>query len=58
MITQANYIEYNTPQFRRLSDAQLERLHHASLEILDRTGVILYNQEAFDLMKRGRSQAG
>ena len=52
MITQANYIEYNTPQFRRLSDTQLERLHHASLEILDRTGVILYDQEALDLMKR------
>ena len=52
MITQSNYIEFKTPQFRRLSDTQLERLHHASLEILDRTGVILYDQEALDLMKR------
>jgi trimethylamine--corrinoid protein Co-methyltransferase len=52
MITQSNYFEYNTPQFRRLSDDQLKRIHHASLEILDRTGVCLYEQEALDLMKK------
>jgi len=52
MITQSNYMEYRTPQFRRLSDDQLERIHHASLEILDRTGVCLYDQEALDLMKK------
>jgi len=52
MITQSNYFEYATPQFRRLSDDQLKRIHHASLEILDRTGVCLYDQEALDLMKK------
>ena len=50
MILQSNYVEFNTPQFRKLSDAQLERLHHASLEILDRTGVCLYEQESLDLL--------
>lgn len=52
MIIQSNYVAFNTPQFRKLSDDQLERLHHASLEILDRTGVRLYDQEALDLMKK------
>ena len=52
MILQSNYMEFNSPQFRKLSDDQLERLHHASLEILDRTGVCLYEQEAIDLLKK------
>jgi trimethylamine--corrinoid protein Co-methyltransferase len=52
MIVQSNYVEFNTPQFRKLSNDQLARLHNASLEILDRTGVCLYDQEALDLMKK------
>ncbi len=52
MILQTNYMEYNSPQFKKLSVNQLERLHHASLEILDRTGVHLYDQEALDLLKK------
>ena len=51
MILQSNYLEFNTPRFRKLSDDQTERLHHASLEILDRTGVCLYDQEALDLLR-------
>jgi trimethylamine--corrinoid protein Co-methyltransferase len=50
---QSNYTSYDTPRFRKLSDDQTERLHHASLEILDRTGVVLYEPEAVDLL-RGR----
>jgi trimethylamine--corrinoid protein Co-methyltransferase len=41
----------DTPHFRKLSDDQVERLHHASLEILDCTGVRLFEQEALDLLK-------
>jgi trimethylamine--corrinoid protein Co-methyltransferase len=52
MILKTNYVEYNSPQFKKLSVNQLERLHHASLEILDRTGVHLYDQEALDLLKK------
>ena len=52
MALQSNYVAFNTPQFRKLSDDQLERLHNASLEILDRTGVCLYEQEALDLLKK------
>jgi len=49
---QSNYITLDAPRFRKLSDDQVERLHHASLEILDRTGVRLFEPEALDLLKR------
>ena len=38
--------------FARLTPEQCDRLHHASLEILERTGVRLYEPEALDLFKR------
>jgi trimethylamine--corrinoid protein Co-methyltransferase len=37
--------------YRRLSPEQCRRLHDASLEILARTGVRLFHQEAIDLLK-------
>ncbi|MCK4832860.1 MAG: trimethylamine methyltransferase family protein, partial [Anaerolineales bacterium] len=52
MILQSNYVSFNTPQFRKLSEDQLERIHNASLEILDRTGVCLYEQEALELLQK------
>jgi trimethylamine---corrinoid protein Co-methyltransferase len=52
MILQSNYTSYDTPRFRKLSDDQVERLHHASLEILDRTGILLFEAEALELLKR------
>ncbi len=52
MNLQSNYTEFNTPQFRKLSHDQVERLHHASLEILDRTGVCLYEDDCLDLLKK------
>jgi trimethylamine---corrinoid protein Co-methyltransferase len=52
MPLQSNYTEYLTPRFRKLSDDQIERLHHASLEILDRTGVCLYEAEALALLQK------
>ncbi len=39
-------------QFRRLSDEQNEKIHNASLEILERTGAILHEQKAIDLLKK------
>jgi trimethylamine--corrinoid protein Co-methyltransferase len=51
MILQSNYTSFDTPRFRKLSGDQVERLHHASLEILDRTGVRLYLPEALDLLQ-------
>ena len=52
MVLQSNYTSFDTPHFRKLSDDQLERLHHASLEILDRTGVRLFEPEALELLKK------
>ena len=52
MTLQSNYTSFDTPRFRKVSDDQTERLHHASLEILDRTGVVLYEPEAVELLRR------
>jgi trimethylamine--corrinoid protein Co-methyltransferase len=38
--------------FRKLSDDQLQRIHNASLEILERTGVFLHDGEALAQFKR------
>jgi len=38
-------------QFRKLSDAKLERIHAASLEILECTGVRLFEKQALELLK-------
>ncbi len=42
----------NGVSFQRLSEAQNKRLLSACLEILERTGVRLYDQEALDLLKK------
>jgi trimethylamine--corrinoid protein Co-methyltransferase len=52
MVLQSNYTSMDTPHFRKLSDDQVERLHHASLEILERTGVRLFEPEALELLKK------
>jgi trimethylamine--corrinoid protein Co-methyltransferase len=42
----------NRVQFQRLSDKQCQKLYEACLEILERTGVRLYDQTALDLLKK------
>ena len=49
-ITQSNQQSITAPIFRKLSDNQRERIHFASLEILERTGVRLHLPEAVDLL--------
>ncbi len=39
-------------QFQRLSDDQCQKIHWASLEVMERTGVRLYEQEAVDLFQK------
>jgi len=46
----SNYIQFSTPQFRLLSDKQIEELHLAALQILERTGVAFDCQEAIDIL--------
>lgn len=52
MALQSIHPSLGAPLFRKLSDDQIERLHHASLEILERTGVRLYEPEALELLKK------
>ncbi len=49
---QSNTFSLDTTQFRRLSEDQNQRLYWACLEVLERTGVRLYDQEALDLLKK------
>ena len=39
-------------QFQRMSDEQCQKIHWASLEVMERTGVRLYEQEAIDLLQK------
>lgn len=41
-----------SPQFRKLSDEKLERIHAASLQILERTGLRLYEPRAIELLRQ------
>ena len=50
----ANYSALQTPQFRVLSDRQIERVYQATLECLNRTGVDVHNAEARDLLAARR----
>ncbi len=42
--------------FGRLSQEQCEEIHEASLQILERTGVRLYDQEAIDLVRKAGAE--
>lgn len=46
----SNDIQFRGPQFRILSDKQVEDLHLATLQILKRTGVTFQCQEAIDIL--------
>ena len=48
----SSFNEYKSPLFRQCSDDQLQEIHFASLEILERTGVILEFQDAIDMLKK------
>ena len=37
---------------RKFTDEQVKRLHDASLQILERTGAVLYDQDAIDLLAK------
>jgi len=49
---QTNLIAYTAPYYRGMTDEQCRLIHCASLEILERTGVLLYYQPAIDLLKK------
>jgi len=47
-----NYAEFVGPQFRVMSDQQLQEVHWATLEVLERTGCRVYHQEMLDRLRR------
>jgi trimethylamine--corrinoid protein Co-methyltransferase len=48
-----NEQQYKNVQFARLSPDQVRRIHWASLEILERFGAKLHDQDAIDLLRKG-----
>lgn len=52
----SNYSVYATPQFRVLSDGQIENIHLATLEILRRTGVLVFDDQALALLQQAGAE--
>lgn len=48
----SNQTSFDTPQFAILSESQKEDIHLATLEVLRRTGVRVFSQEAIDLLAK------
>jgi trimethylamine--corrinoid protein Co-methyltransferase len=51
MMIRSNYSVNVTPQFRVLSDAQIQEIHLATLEVLRRTGVVVKEPEGLELLR-------
>jgi trimethylamine:corrinoid methyltransferase-like protein len=49
----ANYHANATPQFRVLSDDQIEEIYLAALEVLERVGMRIYSPEGVALLREG-----
>ena len=47
----ANYRINVTPQFRVLSDDQIEEIFHAALDVLERVGTRMYGEEGLSLLR-------
>ena len=54
MMTGINSVAFVSPQFSVLSESQMQDLHLAALEVLRRTGIRFFHQEAVDML----AQAG
>jgi trimethylamine--corrinoid protein Co-methyltransferase len=47
----SNYDEQITPRLKWVTDTQLEQIHYASLEVLERTGIVVQHPQALALLK-------
>jgi trimethylamine--corrinoid protein Co-methyltransferase len=47
----ANYLVNVTPQFRVLSDGQIEEIYHSALDVLERVGTRIYGEEGLALLR-------
>ncbi|MGQ9599330.1 MAG: trimethylamine methyltransferase family protein [Anaerolineae bacterium] len=48
----ANYQVNATPQFRVLSEDQIEEIYHSALEVLERVGTRMYSEEGLALLRQ------
>jgi trimethylamine--corrinoid protein Co-methyltransferase len=48
----ANQIAFQSPQFRLLSESQIQALHRAALEVLRRTGIRFHHPPAVDMLRQ------
>ena len=48
----SNDCSLGSAHFRRLSEQQCQKLYWACLQVLERTGARVYDQEALDLLKK------
>ena len=55
-ILRSNYREFRGPQFRLLSQEQLDEIHSATLEVMERTGCRIFSEEAVALLKKAGAQ--
>lgn len=53
MKIRSNYVVNDSVQFRVLSDAQIEEMHYATLEVLESVGVNIYDEEVREILKKG-----
>jgi trimethylamine--corrinoid protein Co-methyltransferase len=49
---ESNLVSLGSPYYRRLTDGQARKIHEASLEILERTGVRFQEEEALAIFRR------
>ena len=47
----SNFLAFQSPQFAVLSDDQLQKLHLGALEVLRRTGIRFYHDEALEMLE-------
>jgi len=48
-----NDLTYNSVQFGRMTDQQCQKIHWASLELLESMGVKLHDQQSLEILKKG-----
>jgi trimethylamine--corrinoid protein Co-methyltransferase len=53
---ESNMMTLETPFYRRLSESQLQQLHFATLEVMERTGIRFHDEEAVALLKKGGAE--
>ena len=53
---ESNKLVLESPYYRRLTDYQLQQIHNASLEVMERAGIRFYDDEALKLFKSGGAE--